>query len=64
MRNIDVLFICFHSENIVAIGTDDDIAREFKGVKVDKTIDASGCCILPGKIECKSIIRICFLRFC
>jgi imidazolonepropionase len=51
MRHIDTLFICVRSENIVAIGTDDDIAREFKGVKVDKTIDASGCCILPGKIE-------------
>ncbi len=44
-----VLF--FYSEDIVAIGTDDDIARAFEGKEVNKKIDASGCCILPGEIE-------------
>lgn len=39
----------FFSENIVGIGTDDVIAKEFQGVEIDKKIDASGCCILPGK---------------
>lgn len=41
-----------YSEEIVALGTDDDVARTFEGVEVDKKIDASGCCILPGKILC------------
>jgi hypothetical protein len=48
--------IYFYSEDIVAIGTDDDIARAFEGKKVDKRIDASGCCILPGKGECFELI--------
>jgi hypothetical protein len=47
------IFSFLFSEDIVAIGTDDDIAREFAGIDVDKKIDASGCCILPGKNEVK-----------
>jgi predicted amidohydrolase YtcJ len=41
--------IYFYSEDIVAIGSDDDIARDFEGIEVDKKIDATGCCILPGE---------------
>ncbi len=62
--------ICIHSENIVAIGTDEDIAREFNGVKVDKTIDASGCCILPGIIGFHTeytsnlfLLRLCWCTY-
>lgn len=43
--------IFFRSDEIVAIGTDDQIAREFEGIYVDKMIDASGCCILPGFVD-------------
>ncbi len=43
------IYLFFYSEDIVAIGTDDDIAEKFEGMEVDKKIDASGCCILPGK---------------
>ncbi len=48
MTNINTR-VFFYSEDIVAIGTDDDIARAFEGIQVNKKIDASGCCILPGK---------------
>jgi hypothetical protein len=50
--NYEYIFLLFfYSEDIVAIGTDDDIAQAFEGMTVDKKIDASGCCILPGRIE-------------
>ena len=42
------MYFLLCSEDIVAIGTDDDIAREFEGIEVDQKIDATGCCILPG----------------
>ncbi len=44
-------FVLFYSGDIAAIGTDDDIVRVFEGKEVDKKINASGCCILPGKNE-------------
>jgi len=50
------VFLFFYSEDIVAIGTDDDIARAFEGKEVEKKIDASGCCILPGEIK----FKICY----
>ncbi|CAF3683428.1 unnamed protein product [Adineta steineri] len=45
------LSLMIENENIIAIGTDDDIARTFEGVEVDEKIDASGCCILPGFVD-------------
>ncbi|UJR20713.1 hypothetical protein I4U23_023835 [Adineta vaga] len=45
------LSVMIENEDIIAIGTDDDIAREFEGVEVDQKIDASGCCILPGFVD-------------
>ncbi|CAF3677040.1 unnamed protein product [Rotaria socialis] len=45
------LSLMIENENIIAIGTDDDIARQFEGIEVDKKIDASGCCILPGFVD-------------
>lgn len=49
------IYLSSSSEEIVAIGTDDDVVRKFEGKEVNKKIDASGCCILPGKILFKFI---------
>ncbi len=49
----------------MGIGTDDEIARAFEGMEVDQKIDASGCCILPGKLGLGSgIIDNAWFRFC
>ncbi|CAF0814620.1 unnamed protein product [Rotaria sordida] len=45
------LSLMIENENIVAIGTDDAIARDFEGMEIDNKIDASGCCILPGFVD-------------
>jgi predicted amidohydrolase YtcJ len=38
----------FCSDRIAAIGDDNEITEMYKSVAIDETIDASGCCILPG----------------
>ena len=39
----------YFSDRIVAIGNDDEIAKQYQGVAIDRSLDASGCCILPGE---------------
>lgn len=44
-------YVIVFSENIVAIGDDDEIAQKYDETNIDERIDATGCCILPGFLD-------------